>query len=169
MSPVIVTRHYPRRPLVDSSVLIAAWTERRVEPAREDCIAFLDGVEASDGVILVAAPTIAELLKGQQALDLPRRRSIVPVPFDRRAAQILGKEFPAHVLQTLRDEAGRPSGAHFKYDALIVACAKSANADCIISLDEHLPRLAQHLGLRCRTPSEYRVPRQMPLAGGNRD
>ncbi len=168
---MIVTSSYPRRPLVDSDVLIAAWTERRVEPTREDCVAFLEGVENNDGVILIAAPMIAELLKGTPPLELPRRHSIVPVPFDAKAARVLGKSLPPHVLQVIRDEAGQPSGYHFKYDALIAACAKRFNADCIISLNvKHMAPLATHLGLQCRTPAAYRKARQeaLPLTHGPR-
>jgi predicted nucleic acid-binding protein len=154
---------YPRRPLVDSSVLIAAWTERRIEPSREDCISFLEGVENSDGVLLIAAPTISELLKGTPPLELPRRKSVVPVPFDRAAARILGREMPPEVLKKAREKSKAPL-AYFKYDALIAACAKAFAADCIVSLDEtHMPELAKHVGLPFRTPAMYRRPDQKKL------
>jgi predicted nucleic acid-binding protein len=161
---MIVTSPYPRRPLIDSNVLIAAWKERCTEPERDDCIAFLEGVENNDGVILIAAPTIAELLKGTPPLELPRRKSIEPVPFDRRAARLLGKEFPASTLLTLRERSGKPASHYFKYDALIVACAKSAGADCIITLNgKDLEGLARHVGLQCRPPGAYRRPQQSKL------
>jgi predicted nucleic acid-binding protein len=163
-APVIVTSPYPRRPLVDSDVLIAAWTERRVEPAREDCLAFLEGVENNDGVILIAAPTVSELLKGSPSIEPPRRKSIEVVPFDRRAAWILGKDFPATALQKLRTAAGNPQGHYFKYDALIVACAKAAKADCLITLNtKDFSGLARHIGLKCQLPSAYRRPRQSKM------
>lgn len=161
---MIVTSTYPRRPLVDSNVLIAAWTQRRVEPDRDVCAEFLQGAENDDCLILVATPSISELLKGTPPLELPRKKSLVPVPFDRRAAYILGKDFPASTLQALREEAGSPPSHYIKYDALIVACAKSANADCIVTLNiRHMERLAHHIGLLCRHPSAYRHPRQSNL------
>ncbi len=158
------TSGYPRRPLVDSSVLIAAWTERRAEPSREDCIAFLAGVENNEGSILVATPTIAELLKGTPPLELPRRRSVIPVPFDARAARILGQTMPNEVLKRLRPEGDVPPLSYFKYDAMIAACAKAFAAECIVSLDEeHMPALAQHVGLPFRHPRMYRQPEQKKL------
>ncbi len=158
------TSQYPRRPLVDSSVLIAAWTKKRAEPARDDCIAFLEGVEAEDGEILIAAPTITELLKGTPPLELPRRKSVVPVPFDARAARNLAKLFPPTVLQAIRDENGHLLAHYIKYDAMIVACAKTFGADCIITLNgKCFDPLARHIGLQCHHPRAYKKAHQLSL------
>jgi predicted nucleic acid-binding protein len=155
---MIDTDRLPRRALVDSSVLIAAWANRRDEPLKPVCEAFLHAMEQHERRILIAAPTVAELLRGTPPVPLPRRKSLVPVAFDTVTAEMLGRELPAPVLQQLRDAAGKPTGQHFKYDALIVACAKRHGVDCIVSLDPHIPKLAEHVAVPCRTPDFFQLP-----------
>lgn len=153
---MIDTSRLQDRSLLDSTILIAAWSERK-DPAREACIALVSEMENLGHEMLVAAPTIAELLRGDQALELPRRKSFVPVAFDTKAAEILGRELPKSVLQRVKDESGR-NYQYVKYDAMIAACAKRHNASCIISTDLDMPKLAKTLGLACFTPDDLKFP-----------
>jgi predicted nucleic acid-binding protein len=145
----------PLRPLVDSTILIAAWSNRR-DADHQTCVDFLESMELADREMLVATPTIAELLRGS-AIELPRRKSFVPVAFDQRAADILGRELPKSILQKVKEETGARY-QYIKYDAMIAACARRYNATCIVSSDPHLPRLARPLSLTCVTPNELRLP-----------
>jgi predicted nucleic acid-binding protein len=146
----------PERPLVDSTILIAAWSERK-DPARETCLSLLTELENRGSEMLIAAPTIAELLRGEHPIELPRRKSFVPVAFDTRAAELLGRDLPRSVLQRVKEESGRVY-QYVKYDAMIAACAKRYGATCIISTDLHMPKLAKHLDLPCFVPEDYKLP-----------
>lgn len=46
--------------------------------------------------MLLATPIIAEVLRGQPQ-PIPRTKSLIPVAFDSRAAEILGLEIPVEV------------------------------------------------------------------------
>lgn len=154
---MIDVERLPNRPLIDTTVFIAAWGKLD-DPAHDDSESFLKAMEDAGRVMLVATPTIAELLRGDDQIGLPHRRSFVPVPFDVRAAEILGRDMKKTVLQKARDESGR-SYQYIKYDAMIVACAKLYEAPCIVTTDErHMPNLAAQLKVACVTPGAFKLP-----------
>jgi hypothetical protein len=43
-----------------------------------------------------------------------------------------------------------------KFDALIMACARRFGADCVISLDDDMFKLAGKAGVTCREPGYFR-------------
>lgn len=150
----------PEKCLLDTGVLIRALGQRSDSDASA-CQAFFDAMVASNGKrMLVAAPTVAEMLRGHPQ-PLPRTRSLLVVPFDLRAAELLGTEMPIEVLKTQRIDTNLPL-SYLKYDAMIVACAKRWDAECIVALDTDHVVLAKHVGLSVRHPRQF-AHRQMRL------
>lgn len=78
----------PERCLVDTGVLIRALRQRR-DDETPACVAFFDAMVSSHGKrMLIAAPTVAEMLRGSSR-PLLRTRSLLVVPFDLEAAELL--------------------------------------------------------------------------------
>ena len=143
----------PERCLVDTGVLIRALRQRSDDEAPA-CVAFFDAMVSSSGRrMLVAAPTVAEMLRGNPQ-PLPRTRSLLVVPFDSRAAELLGTEMPVDVLRVHRAHDQLPL-SYLKYDAMIVACARRWEADCIVALDTDHVTLARHVGMPVLHPRQF--------------
>jgi predicted nucleic acid-binding protein len=142
----------PNRCLVDTGVLIRALGQFQDEHAQV-CRDFFDEMIVHDKRMLVAAPSIAEMLRGQPQ-PLPRTKCLVPVAFDSRAAELLGLEIPVDVLRSHSSATGH-SRTYLKYDAMIVACAKRWEAECIVALDGDHGLLAQHVNVVVRHPREF--------------
>lgn len=143
----------PETCLVDTGVLIRALWQRN-DDETPACHAFFDAMLSAVGrLMLVAAPTVAEMLRGNPQ-PLPRTRSLLVVPFDLRAAELLGAEMPVEVLRAHRAHDEVPL-SYLKYDAMIVACARRWEADCIIALDTDHVMLARHVGLPVLHPREF--------------
>lgn len=149
----------PGRCLVDTGVLIRALGQREDEHA-DKCRSFFDAMVGAKRQMLVAAPTVAELLRGNPQ-PLPRTRSVVVVSFDNTAAEILGVEIPVSVLHDHSAKTGH-TRSYLKYDAMIVACARRWEAQCIVALDDDHVALARHAGLVVRHPAAF-VRRQTVL------
>jgi hypothetical protein len=103
--------------------------------------------------MLLATPIIAEVLRGQPQ-PIPRTKSLIPVAFDSRAAEILGLEIPVEVLRSESTRTGH-SRTYLKYDAMIVACAKRWAAECIVALDGDHGVLAQHVRIPVSHPRDF--------------
>lgn len=142
--------------LVDTGVLIRALRQRS-DDETPACHAFFDAmVDSGVSRMLVAAPTVAEMLRGNPQ-PLPRTRSLLVVPFDLRAAELLGAEMPVEVLRAHGAHDALPL-SYLKYDAMIVACAQRWDADCIVALDTDHVRLARHVGMPVVHPRAFARP-----------
>ena len=149
----IDTKLLPGRCLVDTGVLIRAMGQFEDETAGL-CQAFFDAmVKSKNKRMYVAAPTVAEMLRGNPQ-PLPRTRSLVVVSFDNSAAELLGTEIPVRVLKELRANTGL-SLSYLKYDAMIVACAKRWNVECIVALDTDHVVLATHVNMPVNHPRDF--------------
>ena len=142
----------PGRCLVDTGVLIRALGQRS-DDETPACIDFFNAMVGSHGKrMLIAAPTVAEMLRGNPR-PLPRTRSLLVVPFDLQAAKLLGMEMPVEVLRVHRGHDQLPL-SYLKYDAMIVACARRWEAECIVALDTDHVTLAAHVGMPVVHPRE---------------
>ena len=144
----------PSTAALDTGVLIRALGDRPEDPRAAVCREFVQAMLANRGRILVPAPVVAEMLRGANAAAVPRVRRIVVVPFDDRAAVLLGTKMPEHLYHEWRAETGRPVH-YFKYDALIVACAQAHGADCIVHLDGDIGRIAEKMGFEAHRPDHF--------------
>lgn len=156
----------PEKCLLDTGVLIRALRQRS-DADTSACRAFFDAMVNSNGKrMLVAAPTVAEMLRGHPR-PLPRTRSLSVVPFDLRAAELLGTKMPISVLKAQRFDINLPL-SYLKYDAMIAACAKRWEAECIVALDTDHVVLARHVGLPVCHPRQFahRKMRLMPVPAG---
>lgn len=104
--------------------------------------------------ILIAAPSLAEMIRQEGKDSFPRRRGVEVVAFDDRAAQELGRRFPERVLQLERQTTKLPKH-YIKYDALIVACAVRHKATHIVTLDNPMTSLAGQAGIKVVNPSFF--------------
>jgi len=144
----------PEKCLLDTGVLIRALGQRQ-DAESEVCRDFFDAMLLAKKIILVAAPTVAEMLRGNPQ-KLPRTRSIIVVAFDREAAELLGTEIPVAVLKETAKTTGLPH-TYMKFDGMIVACAKRWQADCIVALDSDHTKLASHISMTVNHPRDFLV------------
>jgi predicted nucleic acid-binding protein len=154
----------PRRPLIDTGVLIRALGERPDDRYSPICAGLFQDLLAASAEILIAAPSISEILRFGRSQPVPRYRLVQVVSFDERAADWLGNHLPEAVLESVKTLTGLPRH-YIKYDALIVACAARHKADCIISLDKGMKRVCEALNppMLCQTPLDL-GPKQQALA-----
>jgi predicted nucleic acid-binding protein len=125
----------PKTAMIDTGVLIRGLGERPEHPESLMCREFFDGMVSAGRQILIAAPTLAEYLrKTDAAAPPPQFAEVLVVAFDDRAARFLGERFTEATLHELAQEMGLPV-FYFKYDAMIVSCAKVYKVDCLVTLD----------------------------------
>jgi len=108
---------------------------------------------------------LAEYLRHDKKSTRPRVSGVEYVAFDDAAAEILGSVFPMAIIMACRTPAGPKD--YIKYDAMIVACAKRWNADCIVTLDGHprgggveasgIFRLAAFANVAAYYPAEFQA------------
>ncbi len=150
----------PKRALVDTGVLIRALGERPEDPWSADCQDFVKAMVVHQRDILVSAPSIAELLRGNPSTPLPTTKHVIVVSFDDRAARVLGTTFPQDVLKKVSGTSTGPL-SYFKYDALIAACAIRHRADVLVTLDARM-KAQLPAGLKVVAPDSFRT-KQLPL------
>jgi predicted nucleic acid-binding protein len=153
----------PSRALLDSSVLFGALGSRDSGDDGEACRKLLEAMMEHGKTVLIAAPSITELLRGESPVEPPKTMGIIVVGFDDQAARILAEDFPQEVLVKARDATGTTL-QYIKYDAMIVACAKRHRADCLVTRDGPMERLAKHAKLPCFRPDHF-YSRQGTLPG----
>ncbi|MBX7115926.1 MAG: type II toxin-antitoxin system VapC family toxin [Myxococcaceae bacterium] len=148
----------PARALIDTGVFIRAMGELPKDPRSVDCKDFVNAMAAAGKDVLLAAPSLAEMLRGQAMPAVPNTGAITVVAFDDVAAVELGTKFPAKTLKTV--PGGLPA-TYLKYDAMIAACAIRHRCGFLITLDEKLhPQLPP--GLKVAAPGDFRQ-KQMQL------
>lgn len=144
----------PRRALLDTSACIYTFRGRRKDPRTRDHKDFFDAMLESGRDLLIAAPSIAEFQRKYET-PIPRALGVEVVAFDHEAANTLARDFPPFVFQEVQRETAAPATC-VKYDALIVACAVRHNADCIITTDNWMVRVAGKVGLKAAAAGDFR-------------
>jgi len=140
--------------MLDTGIWIRALGER-TDAQAADCCAFFEAMVEQRYTMLMAAPTLAEIVRGGYGTSLPSTRSVQVVPVDRAVAMLLGEEFPQDVLKKYADKIG-VTRTYLKYDALIFACAKRWGASMLIAYDDDHVALARHVqGLPVRRPDDF--------------
>jgi predicted nucleic acid-binding protein len=147
------SRKLPGRALVDSGVVTRSMGDLAPDDATEVCKGFYEAMLAFGREILIAAPTIAEVMRKDGLRALPRTNGIEVVAFDDQAALVLGKTFPMDVIKSLNHSG--TSRSYLLYDALIVACGIRHGAECVVTLDPDIFRLCAAVGFSCRAPSDF--------------
>jgi len=156
----------PRRALLDTGVLIRALGEHPTDPRSADCREFLDAMVAVGNDVLVAAPSLAEMIRAMAVPKVPATNSIVVVPFDDQAAIVLGTTFPMVALKQLALKTG-VALTYLKYDALIAACAIRHRAEFVVSIDERMTAQLPS-SLKVAPPGAFRA-KQMQLVSVDGD
>ncbi|HYO68936.1 MAG TPA: PIN domain-containing protein, partial [Archangium sp.] len=158
-------KQLPQRALCDTGFWIRALGERPGDVRSPDAIAFFEEMKANGRELLIAAPSLAELIRGNQAFKVPSTLSVIVVPFDRLAAEVLGKKFSADVIKQQRKANGYEK-AYIQYDAMIIACAIRHKADCIISFDTNVFEDAENLEIPIHKPKNFKLPLLRDLPAG---
>jgi predicted nucleic acid-binding protein len=143
----------PRVALIDTGVLTRAIGDLAPDADTSACRGFYDAMLDNARLILIAAPSIAEVIRKDGKRTVPRTSGIEVVAFDQVAAELLGRRFPMAVLKELV-RAGTTM-TYFKYDAMIVACAMRYSAECIVALDDDFATLGAHVGMPVYHPSHF--------------
>jgi predicted nucleic acid-binding protein len=151
---VIDPKRLPRRVMFDSSTLICALTPNSRESNAAEFRDLFDALLANGKTILIAAPSLSELLRRPEASPIPHREGIVVVPFDGAAARLLAERLPLTVIVQAKQKA--PSN-YIKYDAMIVACALRHRADFLITKDGQQTTIAQSANLACASFQEFQT------------
>lgn len=159
---VIDEKKLPARALFDTGVVIRGILQRK-DSDTETCKNLWTAMLQAKCDILIAAPTVAEMVRGHRN-GPPEDPLVEVVAFDEDAAYRLGTRLPEQVLEDLRESTG--SAEHYiKYDAMIVACAIRHGADCIVTLDKGMIAIAKKAGMIARLPSYFHSDQQsLPLA-----
>jgi len=148
----------PSRVLLDTTVFIRAMGEHKADPRSLDCTDFVEAMVAAGKDVLVAAPSLAEMLRGMAMPAVPNTGAIAVVAFDDVAAVELGTKFPAKTLKTV---PGSLPATYLKYDAMIAACAMRHRCGYLITLDTNLHTQVP-AGLKLAAPGEF-CAKQMQL------
>jgi len=148
----------PQRALFDTGVVIRALGERPDDARSPMCEALWNAMLENGRQILIAAPSLAEMIR-QEGKDysIPRRRGVEVVAFDDRAAVELGRRFPERVLLMERERSQLPKH-YIKYDAMIVACAIRHRATHLVGLDGALTGFARAAGIQIVEPIRFEKP-----------
>ncbi|WP_309889632.1 PIN domain-containing protein [Archangium sp.] len=126
--------------MLDTNVLILALGQHQNKLEIAACRELWDALVARSRDIFIAAPTLAEFIRGNPTVPVPMVKGVQIVSFDRQAAQLLGTALPATVIKQVSDATGTKKD-YLKYDALILACAARWQVDCLVSFDTDMQRL----------------------------
>ncbi len=143
----------PSTALVDTGVFMRFLGERPEDPHTRASAKFCQAMFDRGHEVFVAAPTIAEITR-HRGKPLPRVKGVTVVPFDDRAAQILGLEMPMARLHEVQQGSGLGL-TYLKYDAMIAACALRCRTRTLIALDSDHVVMARHLGLSVLHPGHF--------------
>jgi predicted nucleic acid-binding protein len=154
---VFDVKRLPQRALCDTGFWIRALGDRPDDVRSPDAIAFFKEMVANGREMLLATPTLAELIRGNPNISIPNTPSVIVVGFDRMAAHVLGTRFNAKVIKAQRLKTGYEK-AYIQFDAMIVACAIRHNADCIVSFDGEFGVDIDTLEIPIRKVRDFRLP-----------
>ena len=161
--PTIDSKLLPSRALLDTGVILRA--HDLGDPHATDPLSKLvwEGMLGNSASILIAAPSLAEILRYRAGTPFPVVSGVEVVDFDDEAARIIGEKMPMDVLIEVMKHGDRKS--YLKFDTLILACAVRHKAECVVALDKEHHRLAPHAGIPVRTPPDFesKAPTQLFL------
>jgi hypothetical protein len=151
----------PPRALVDSGVFMRAlepenkrWKDKQTtHESRRFWLAALTSPKVHDAV-LVSALTLLEFQLGDNAAMAPTVFGVEYVGFDDLVADDMSRWCHPRKIETVRTATGESRNL-VKYDALIVACARAHRAQCIVTLDDDVMRLADLAGVPARRPGDF--------------
>ncbi|MFN0248750.1 MAG: type II toxin-antitoxin system VapC family toxin [Kofleriaceae bacterium] len=110
--------------------------------------------------VLIPAPALAELIRGDQTTEPPMVRGIEIASFTHKTARILARTFPQSFIDSSKVAGAREH--YVKYDALIAAIAIHRDAT-LVTLDKFLLEL-KDLPIKIRTPASFlSAQTEMPL------
>lgn len=161
------SRRLPVRALIDSGLVTRAMGDLAPDAETPICKEFYQEMLAHGRELLIAAPTIAEVMRQDGRRNIPRVLGIEVVSFDDQAAQLLGRMFPASVLKSLK--RGDTTLTHLKYDALIMACAVRHQADCVVAIDDDFFSLGAAVGMPVHRPAHFLLARPASSAAEVQD
>lgn len=153
MSLTIDVALLPPNALIDTGVFIRFLGHQPNESITPLCKAFCDAMIDNQRPLYIAAPTIAEVTR-YTGNRLPRTRGLVVVPFDDRAAELLGLNMPMAKIHETSSASGL-SRTYLKYDAMIAACALRAKAMALVALDGDHTTMAGAIGIKVTRPELY--------------
>lgn len=142
----------PRTLLFDTTVLLRALGDRPDESDSPACRRLWEFCRDSGRRILVAAPSVTEILRFPTAAKLPVEKSVVVVPVDYRTAEIAAEICGVEEVRAAPDATRRC----LKFDSLIVAAAIRNRAECVITLDDGM----LHRYKPDKHPMSFRRPRE---------
>ncbi len=153
------SKKLPGRALVDTGLLTRAIGGLPADAQTALCREFYEQMLAEGRDVLIAAPTIAEIMRLDGKRTVPRVRNVEVVGFDEQAATLLGAAFPMSVLKKLAAAIGKTTTqTYLKYDAMIVACAMRHGAQCIVALDSDIHELGKEVGIDVYRPDHFLAP-----------
>ena len=110
--------------------------------------------------VLIPAPALAELIRGDQTTEPPMVRGIEVAPFTHKTARILARTFPQSFIDSSKQAGNREH--YVKYDAMIASIAIHREAT-LVTLDAFLLGL-KDMPIQIRTPSSFlSAQTEMPL------
>lgn len=150
----------PYRVLLDTTVFLRAlWPEATDDPSDvELCRDFFRAMDEQNRMMLMGAPSVAEIIRGDSKRELPRSRNVVPVAFDHDAAIQLGRIAPATWLRRGAETGVRGARDSIRYDTMLCGCALRANAMEIIALDRTMARGLPPGTIKVTHPIDYVMP-----------
>jgi len=135
---MLALRQRPHRP--DAPAAMALWrallTRERIERGAK---------------VIIPAPVLAEIIRGDQVTEPPRVRGIEVAPFTAKSARILARTFPQSFIDAAKKEGNREH--YVKYDAMIASIAIHCEAT-LVSLDTFLLGL-KGLPIEIRAPASF--------------
>jgi predicted nucleic acid-binding protein len=150
----------PSRGLFDTGILIRALRQKK-DADSALCIELFEAMIEKKRTVLVAAASLAEVVRGTPGGAAPTLDGVEVVAFDDEAALVAGRKLPQAFLKEKSKRLGQSVG-YLKYDAMIAACAVRHRADCIVTLDDGFHALCKELAIRITHPSDF-VKKQQEL------
>jgi predicted nucleic acid-binding protein len=161
---MIDPKKLPASMLIDTTVALRGFGAGDADEHSPICLELVDACIQQGTSLLIAAPTLAEILRGGATKPVPRVHGVEVVAFDEPAARKLDA-FSADFLKSFSTEEGLRL-TYIKYDALIVACAARYKVAYLVSLDQKQRRFAIKAGVNAVTPEHF-LENQLPLFPGS--
>lgn len=150
---------------LDAGVMLLALHQRSHRPDAPVAVALWKALLRPERVtrgvkVLIPAPALAELIRGDQTTDPPMVRGIEIAPFTHKTARILARTFPHSFIDSSKNAGHREH--YVKYDALIASIAIHREAT-LVTLDTFLLGL-KGMPIQIRTPASFlSAQTEMPL------
>jgi hypothetical protein len=121
----------PKVCALDAGVLMLALRQRPHRPEAPPAMALWRALLTRERVdkgakVLIPAPVLAEIIRGDQVTEPPRVRGIEIAPFTAKSARILARTFPQSFIDSSKKDGNREH--YVKYDAMIAAIAPTISS-----------------------------------------